>query len=68
MAKGLQVVNPFIRNSVIAAVLIAALGCANLGHKNDAPLNQSEQYYDFIQSTFSEYLDTTETWLRINRT
>lgn len=60
--------NLFIRTSVVAAVLIATLGCANFGHRNCLPLNQSEQYYDYIQPTFSKYLDTTEAWLRVNRT
>ena len=68
MAKGPQAVNLFIRISVMAAVLLATLGCAYLEHKNYVPLNQSEQYYDFIQPTYAEYLDTTEAWLRVNRT
>ena len=61
-------VNIIIRISIVVAVLLATLGCASLGLNKYVPLNQSEQYYDYIQPTFSEYLDTTEAWLRINRT
>lgn len=59
--------NLVIRISAVAAVLLLTFGCSILGHKNHLPLNQSEQYYDFIQPTFSRYLNATETWLRVNR-
>lgn len=60
--------NLIIRISVMVAILLAIPGCASLGINKYIPLNQSEQYYDYIQPTFSEYLDTTEAWLRVNRT
>ena len=50
------------------ALVVASVGCVNLMHTNYAPLNQSEEYYDYIQPSFAEYLNTTEAWLRANRT
>ena len=55
------------RLSVLLAAVLASVGCASYGHSHYAPLNKSEAYYDYIQPSFSEYLDTTEAWLRANR-
>lgn len=56
-----------IRFSILTAVILGSLGCTYLGNKNDIPLYESERYYDFIQPSFSQYLDNTEDWLRSNR-
>ena len=51
---------------VFALVAVAiSVGCANLAHNNDVPLNQSQQYYDYVQPSFTEYLDVTEAWNRV---
>ena len=60
--------NTTIRILLGLALVAASAGCVNLMHNSYAPLNQSEDYYDYIQPSFAEYLDATEAWLRANRT
>ncbi|MDA0149642.1 alpha/beta hydrolase [Vibrio sp. LaRot3] len=53
---------PYI--AILLGFALSLLGCAS---SNPMPLNQSEQYYNYIQPTFSDYLTETHSWLVKNR-
>jgi len=56
-------------SKIFAIVVLVSVitGCANSLHPASLPLNKSAQYYEFIQPTFSQYLESTEEWLAENR-
>ncbi|MCO7223260.1 carboxylesterase [Pleionea sp. CnH1-48] len=56
----------FIRIVLTLTLLIVNVGCSTLSNSH-APLFKSQQYYNYIQPSFAEYLKTTKTWLSSNR-
>ena len=52
--------------ALLPLVLMTA-SCSMLGNNEHEPLHQSEQYYNYIQSSFTEYTEVTKTWLKANR-
>ncbi|WP_409439034.1 alpha/beta hydrolase [Psychromonas sp. GE-S-Ul-11] len=60
------------KQKIIAATLIFAIislttGCVVFNSKPSVSLDQSEQYYPYIQPTFNQYLAETKTWLMAHR-
>lgn len=48
-------------------LLFSVPGCANTDRQTPEPLNASEQYYNYIQPSFPQYLRATRKWLTGNR-
>ncbi|WP_231876555.1 hypothetical protein, partial [Oleiphilus sp. HI0066] len=60
------------RNRLLAVltsitILSMATGCSALAHKPYIPMNESAQYYNYLQPSFSDYLEESERWLREHR-
>ncbi|GAM55516.1 lysophospholipase [Vibrio ishigakensis] len=50
--------------ALFSVLTLALVGCSSTP---STALNQSDEYYDYIQPTYSEYLAETEQWLVENR-
>ena len=48
-------------------LLMLSVGCTTLGGRDVATLNKSEQYYNYIQPSFADYLQVTKQWLTHHR-
>lgn len=51
---------------VLFAVLFSVIGCAGRS-SSSAPLHQSGNYYNYIQPSFEQYVESTYEWLKDNR-
>ncbi|USD68280.1 alpha/beta fold hydrolase [Vibrio sp. SCSIO 43136] len=47
-------------------LVLVLIGCSTVGSERQ-PLNTSEQYYDYLQPTFDQYVDATTQWLESHR-
>ncbi|WP_375753873.1 alpha/beta hydrolase [Vibrio sp. HN007] len=54
-----------IRIFFVLVLLGIAAGCSNSSHRN--ALNDSQDYYNYIQPSFADYLKETRAWLTANR-
>jgi len=48
-------------------ILFVVASCSLLSSQDSMPLNKSENYYQYLQPTYSAYLEVTERWLSQNR-
>ncbi|WP_197469214.1 carboxylesterase [Oleiphilus sp. HI0125] len=60
------------RNRLLAVltsitILSMTTGCSALAHKPYIPMNESAQYYNYLQPSFSDYLEESERWLSEHR-
>lgn len=55
-----------IRLGFLLLVTLSA-SCSVLHEQPSTPLHQSTQYYNYLQSDFTSYVDVTNTWLKNNR-
>lgn len=51
---------PIVLMALLFGLVVSVVGCAS---KPPVALNQSEQYYNYIQPTFDDYLSVTKDWL-----
>ena len=56
-----------IRMTLVAIIALTVVGCSIVSGASRAPLNNSANYYQYIQPSYSEYLSATENWLKENR-
>ncbi|MBO9488803.1 alpha/beta fold hydrolase [Endozoicomonas sp. G2_1] len=56
-----------LKLTLLAIAAVAIVGCTLLNSENKAPLYQSPDYYNYLQSSYSDYLKSTKAWLEINR-
>ena len=47
---------------VISLSALALMGCSSVAEQPE-PLHTSAQYYNYIQPSFDEYVETTTQWL-----
>lgn len=52
----------------ILTIIIATVGCSNSNFQSASPLNESDNYYNYIQPTYAQYLQESRVWLSKNRT
>lgn len=56
-----------IKYVFIAIATLVIVGCTVLNNTNSASLNNSGNYYQYIQPSYDDYLLTTKQWLSENR-
>lgn len=56
-----------LKVGLFAWLVVSCASCSNLTGYSKTPLHQADNYYNFLQPTFSDYLTVTESWLRTNR-
>ena len=59
----MKIIKPLFAISLAALVL---MGCSSVNETHQ-PLHTSSEYYDYIQPSFEQYVDTTSEWLSENR-
>lgn len=52
---------------LIAVTTLSIVGCTLFHDTTHVSLNNSDKYYQYIQPSFDDYLDTTKRWLNDNR-
>lgn len=57
-----------VKAAIVIGLLSAILSCSLLTSERQAALYKSGEYYNYIQPTFDNYVQATESWLMNNRT
>lgn len=59
----MKIVKPLL---IISLAALALMGCSSVAEQHE-PLHTSAEYYNYIQPSFDQYVETTTDWLEENR-